>query len=177
MIKSSVSHEPTNEAKASVQPSAIRFRPIGPEDEAFLYEVYASTRAGEMALVDWDDEQKESFLRMQFNAQHQEYRKRYADDEFLIILSGDQPIGRLYLGRWADEFRIIDITLLPARRNGGIGTSLMQDIMHEAAGEGKPVRIHVEKNNPAMRLYRRLGFGPIHDQGVYLLMEWKPDAA
>ena len=48
----------------------------------------------------------------------------------------------------------------------------MRDLLDEAAGAGKAVTIHVEKNNPAMRLYRRLGFETVEDQGVYDLMRW-----
>jgi hypothetical protein len=32
--------------------------------------------------------------------------------------------------------------------------------------------IHVERLNPAVRLYERLGFRQIEDKGVYLFMEW-----
>ena len=76
----------------------------------------------------------------------------------------------------ADEIRLIDIALLLEHRNAGIGARLLQDLLAEAAQAGKPVRIHVEKFNPALRLYERLGFTPIEDQGVYLLMQWSPDA-
>jgi ribosomal protein S18 acetylase RimI-like enzyme len=68
--------------------------------------------------------------------------------------------------------RIVDIALLPRYRNGGIGTAILRDILAEAATAGKPVRIHVEKFNPAMRWYERVGFRAIEDQGVYVLMEW-----
>jgi len=39
-------------------------------------------------------------------------------------------------------------------------------------GEGKALGIHVEKFNPAMKLYERLGFKPVEDQGIYLLMQF-----
>ena len=58
------------------------------------------------------------------------------------------------------------------------GGGIMQDLLDEAAAEGKAVRIHVERNNPAMHLYQRLGFQQIGDTDVYLLMEWNaPDTA
>lgn len=34
--------------------------------------------------------------------------------------------------------------------------------------------MHVERFNPARRLYARLGFRQIADQGVYLLLEREP---
>ncbi|MCP4663054.1 MAG: GNAT family N-acetyltransferase [bacterium] len=49
-------------------------------------------------------------------------------------------------------------------------------LLTEAEEAGKPVRIHVERFNPAMRLYERLGFTQVDDQGVYYLMEWSPPA-
>lgn len=53
----------------------------------------------------------------------------------------------------------------------------MRQILAEGAEAGKLVRIHVEENNPALRLYRRLGFKKIEEQGVYYLIEWAPDRA
>ena len=50
----------------------------------------------------------------------------------------------------------------------------MADVLAEGQRVGKPVRIHVERNNPALRLYHRLGFSSVEDQGVYYLMEWRP---
>lgn len=52
----------------------------------------------------------------------------------------------------------------------------MQDVLDRAASAGKKVRIHVEHNNPALRLYERLGFEQVEEQGIYYLMEWRPPA-
>ena len=57
-----------------------------------------------------------------------------------------------------------------------MGSLLMRRILDEAADKGVPVRIHVERNNPALHLYHRLGFQQVDDQGVYFLMQWNPDA-
>jgi ribosomal protein S18 acetylase RimI-like enzyme len=152
----------------------ITFRPIRPEDEALLYQIYASTREEELAQVPWDTAEKEAFLRMQFNAQHQYYQEQFPHAAFQIILRDDRPIGRLYVNRRPDVIHLIDIALLPANRNRGIGTSLLKELLAEASEVGKPVRIHVEHFNPALRLYERLGFSQIGDHGVYYLMEWLP---
>jgi GNAT superfamily N-acetyltransferase len=150
---------------------AICFRPIAPSDEPFLCQVYASTRLDELAVTDWTDEQKAAFLHMQFVAQHTFYQENYTDTDFLVVLQDDTPIGRLYVARWKDEIRIVDIALLPAYRGTGIGTTILRDLLAEADAAGKPVRIHVERENPALRLYQRLGFVMIEDKGVYLFME------
>lgn len=157
--------------------SDVGFRKIGEADLDFLFRVYASTRAEEMALVDWTGSEKASFLRMQFEAQHKYYVETFETARFDLILKGRDPIGRLYVDRRPDEIRIIDIALLPEQRNAGIGSGLLHDLLDEAGRSGKAVRIHVEQNNPAMSLYRRLGFTGIEEQGIYLLMEWRPNPA
>jgi ribosomal protein S18 acetylase RimI-like enzyme len=140
----------------------------------FLYQVYASTRADELAIVDWSQEQKDAFLQMQFDAQHKYYQESYTDASFDVILRDSQPIGRLYLDRREAEIRIVDIAILPEHRNAGIGTAMLRDIMAEAASMDKVVTIHVEKFNPALRLYKRLRFRQKGDSGVYFLLEWSP---
>jgi ribosomal protein S18 acetylase RimI-like enzyme len=136
--------------------------------------VYAGTRAEEMDLVDWSEAQKGAFLRMQFRAQDQFYKDNYRGAEYFVILLDGQPVGRLYLHRRSDELRIMDIALLPAFRGRGIGTTLLKNILEEAVNECLPVSIHVERFNPALHLYRRLGFRLVEERGVYLFMKWFP---
>ncbi len=155
----------------------VTLRTVEPTDEAFLYDVYASTRSEELALVAWSETQKTTFLKMQFAAQHRYYTEHYSDTTFQIILAEEYPAGRLYVARWPDEMRIVDIALLPHYRNAGIGTALLQQLLAEAVAANKCVRIHVEQFNPALRFYERLGFAPIGEGGVYLLMEWAPSRA
>ncbi len=154
--------------------SGLSLRPIRPRDRAFLYKVYAGTRAEELAVVPWDEAEKERFLQWQFDAQHKFYMEQCPAARFDIVLQRRRRIGRLYVDRQADEIRIIDIALLAEHRGKGIGGGLMRDLLDEAAAAGKPVRIHVEKFNRARGLYERLGFTQIEDQDVYLLMEWRP---
>lgn len=141
----------------------------------FLLRLYATTRADEMAMIaDWSDGQKDAFVRMQFEAQHAWYQEHYSDARFNLVLVDGAPAGRLYVHRRPTEIRLVDISLMPDLRGRGIGTSLLRELMAEAETAGKPLTIHVEKYNPAMRLYQRLGFKSIADRGPYDLMEWRP---
>lgn len=151
-----------------------RLRPVQPADHELLLAIYASTRTDEMALVDWTTEQKESFLRMQFEAQTRYYIENYSGAEFQVILHDDQPVGRLYIHHKVDEIRIMDIALLPDHRGHGIGSTLLNEILKKGEAANLPVSIHVERMNPALRLYERLGFRLREDKGVYLLLEKKP---
>lgn len=151
----------------------LTFRPITDEDLPFLARLYASTRAQEMAMVPWSDEQKAAFLEQQFEAQHVHYQKNFRKAELSLIEHEGQPVGRLYVDRREKEIRLVDIALVPEARNRGWGSRLLRRVMAEGEEKGLPVSIHVEQFNPALRLYERLGFRQIEEQGPYYLMEWR----
>ena len=133
--------------------------------------MYASTRAEELAVVPWDDAQKDAFLRAQFDAQDAWWHENYAEASFDVIVVDGEPAGRLYVHRGTSEIRIVDIALLPEHRGDGVGTRLLEDLLAEGDASGKSVTIHVERMNPALRLYERLGFALAEDKGVYLFLE------
>ena len=143
------------------------------EDAAFLQRVYASTRAEELAMTDWSEEQKAAFCLHQLSAQDSHYRQHYPTAVYSVIERGSERAGRLYVDRWEKEIRIMDITLLPEYRGAGIGTKLLRVLQEEARSAGKVLSIHVEKFNRARHLYERLGFQVAQDKDVYLLMEWR----
>jgi ribosomal protein S18 acetylase RimI-like enzyme len=158
----------------AVASPSISLRPVEAGDEPFLLRVYASTRADELALVPWSDAEKDAFLRQQFDAQARQYREHYDGATFDVIEVDGRRGGRLYVARWEDEIRIIDLSLLPEHRGVGIGTRLLRELLEEGARTGKTVSIHVERLNPARRLYERLGFAVVEDKGVYLFLERPP---
>ena len=152
----------------------MSLRPSAPDDDDLLRRVYASTRVEELAVTGWDDVTKDAFLAQQFEAQRDYYRANYDGASYDVILVEGQPAGRLYVARWDDEIRLMDIALLPEHRGKGVGTHLLKRLMEEADRSGKPLTIHVERQNPALTLYRRLGFEVAADRGVYVLMRWEP---
>ena len=151
----------------------IDLRDATAEDRELLFQVYASTRASEMALVPWSDEQKLAFLQMQFEAQHVDYHQRYPEGDFKVITREREPIGRIYLHRGDDRIHILDIALLPEYRNAGIGSILLRNVLSEAAQSGKKVDIYVESFNPSLRLFERLGFAISRQDSFNLLLEWQ----
>src|ERR1051325_11420908 len=153
--------------------AGLTFRPITEADLPFLSRLYASTRTEELSVLDWSEEQKAAFLRQQFEAQHAHYQTYFAGSDFLLIERAGAPIGRLYLWRAAEEHRIVDIAFLTEHRRRGLGLALLRDVLDAAAAAQKPVLIHVEKFNPAMSLYRRLGFVAVAEEGAYDLMRWE----
>jgi len=156
--------------------AGLAFRAAGEADVPFLFRVYASTRAQELAQAPWTNEQKAAFVAQQAQAQHVDYRRNFADADYLVIERAGEGVGRLYLDRREREHNIIDIAFLPEHCGQGYGAALIADLLDEAAAAGKPMEIYVEKFNPAMRLYRRLGFVTVEEQGVYDLLRWTPPA-
>jgi ribosomal protein S18 acetylase RimI-like enzyme len=153
---------------------SLSLRPADAGDEPFLMRVYASTREGELALVPWSADQKAGFVAHQFAAQAAHHERHYTGMTSQVILRGGDPVGRLLVARWAEEIRIVDITLLPRHRGAGAGSALVRELMDEAAAAGKRLSIHVERGNRALGLYERLGFRPAGEHGVYLRMVWGP---
>jgi ribosomal protein S18 acetylase RimI-like enzyme len=153
-------------------PPALRLRPATAGDRDFLLRVYAESRAEELAATGWSAEEKRAFLEGQFAAQDSHYRRHFPACEYLVVELEGRPIGRLYRDRRHDEIRVVDIALLAAERGRGFGGRLMREVLDEAAREGVVVRIHVERSNPARRLYDRLGFRVEEEGEVYDLLLW-----
>lgn len=153
-----------------IQLAAITTRPLLPTDQEFSYQVYASTRLEELALIPWPDVKKEAFVRMQFEIRDQQYRSEYPEALTEIILCNDVPAGTLITSQTADTLFLVDIALLPHFRGAGIGARILQDLQ----AQGKKVILHVLKDNPAQHLYSRLGFVTVAEDSMYLGMEWNP---
>jgi ribosomal protein S18 acetylase RimI-like enzyme len=155
--------------------AATRLRPETEADVEFLAALYASTRAEEMTLAsDWSDEFKQAFLRSQFDAQSEHYKKHYSAAEYWVIERDGVPVGRLYLHYQPKDLRIVDIALMPEHRRHGIGRTILGQLLADAQAAGRNVSLHVERNNPALSLYHDLGFKEISEYGYYFLLEWQP---
>ncbi len=154
----------------------VTLRPARPEDQAFLFDLYAGTRRDEMAAWGLDEAMLAALLKMQFAGQQGTYRTQFPEADHHIILHGEQPIGRLLVDRGGEQIVLVDVALLPEARGAGLGTRLLRQLQEEAAAKGLPLRLKVLLSNPARRLYRRLGFVGLGEDGVYEQMEWRPAA-
>jgi RimJ/RimL family protein N-acetyltransferase len=165
-----------SEESTTSDKGVVALRPTRAADEAFLLQVYTSSREQEMALVSWDAAQREAFLKLQFTAQQQHYNDYFPDSDHSIIELDGEPVGRLYVARTDEEIRLLDITILPRYRGAGLGTPIIEGVMAEAARACKPVRVYVEYYNPSRRLFERLGFYSIEESGINIRLEWSPKA-
>jgi ribosomal protein S18 acetylase RimI-like enzyme len=165
----------TDSAKAE-SPVSVSLRPVTPADREFLVAVYGGTRAQELAQVAWDEGQKEAFVRWQFERQEEEYKQRYPDARYDVILVDGVPAGRMWVGVDDKQIRLLDIAIVPEFQNRGVGSQLLRQLMVEAKQANKVLRHMVfVLNDNAHRFYERLGFVTIEDLGGYKHMEWVPD--
>lgn len=150
----------------------VTLRPVQPDDEELVFTLYAASRGDEMAAWGWTEAQQSAFLRLQFNGRQQHYKTEYPQAEHQIILLDGTPIGGMVVVRLDSAFRLADIVLLPEHRGKGYGAALIGDLLAEARQANKPVQLFVERWNPAIRLYQRMGFAVVGDIGSHLSMEW-----
>jgi GNAT superfamily N-acetyltransferase len=155
-------------------PAGVALRPIVDADLPFLGELYASTRWDELAPVPWSDDAKRAFLLQQHSLQHRHYQTHYAGAEFLLLEAGGCPIGRIYVHRSSCELCLVDISLLPPHRGRGLGTVLIGELVAEADVAGLPVTLHVERDNPAQRLYARYRFRLDEEGEIYQKLRRDP---
>ncbi len=179
----------------SLNQPGIGLRTETDADLDFLIALYTSTRWQELAPVDWPEATKLQFLAQQARLQHAHYREHYVGAERLLITaplaraaeaSGDSSlwpdplsphdtlIGRIYLRSGSSEIRLMDIALLPQLCGGGIGRCLIEALQAQGSARGLDITLHVEPNNPAQRLYQRLGFTLIEQRGVYDFLGYTP---
>jgi len=152
----------------------LTLRRVTSDDDAFLLSVYDSTRAEELNQVQWEEGQRETFLKWQFEMQRREYDARFPNAEYDVIVIDGEPAGRIWIARTDEEIRLLDIAILTAFQNRGVGTILLRKLIDEAKVTGKRLRHMVfVLNNNAHRFYERLGFVEIDDVGGYKHMEWR----
>ena len=133
------------------------------DDEALLYALH---RDGLREYVELTWGWEEEWQRAHFAGQYR------AAANAVIVRPGTPPraIGRLSLTRHWRSVYLRDIELLASERNRGIGGAIIGAILSLGRSTGRRVELQVLKCNPAQRLYERMGFRVIGDDGTRLRM-------
>jgi RimJ/RimL family protein N-acetyltransferase len=153
----------------------IILRPEREQDTAFLADLFRGTAGRDLARMPVDDAMKDALLRMQFASQRASYRAQYPMARFDIIEQGGQAIGRIVIDPGTEAGCIVDVALIPAQRNRGLGTAILTGVVEHFAQCERRVRCQVlAGNEPSLRMFRRVGFRPVDDAPPYLHLEWRP---
>ena len=144
--------------------------PAGSSDQAFLREVFASTRRIELDLLGADTRVRDDFVQMQMLAQRRSIALHYPTAIELIVRHHGQPAGRLWLHEGEEGLRVVDITILPAFQRMGGATACLRVLLELADSDGVPTHLHVLQDNPIRHWYARLGFEITSVSGLYQAM-------
>jgi ribosomal protein S18 acetylase RimI-like enzyme len=75
-----------------------------------------------------------------------------------IIMLAARPVGLLKVVREGSEWELVQIQLVPDLHGAGLGKKLVESVIADAREAGVSLRLSVLRENPARRLYERLGF-------------------
>ncbi len=146
---------------------AVTTRSVDSTDTPFLIELFAESGDAQAWLAAADRQ----LLEMQFSAQGRGYAARFPGAAHEIILVDGEPAGQMRWTELADEFRIIDISLLPRCRRHGAATLVYRDILARARAAAKPARASVARVNAvSLAFHARVGFTVERETGTHYLM-------
>lgn len=106
-----------------------------------------------------------------------DFRERWSAAETRIITRAGADVGWLQAAAEGDALFLKQLFVDAPLRRQGIGTQVMHQLIDESARAGRAVTLGVVKTNPALRLYRRLGFSITHEDERKLYMRRERDAA
>ena len=143
-------------------PGDITFRTADEGDYAFAWESYvAGIRAYTEDLMEWHEgRQSESFRRQWDSGKRAQ-----------IIVEGGTDVGWFQAAIHPSEIILQQLFVVGERRGNGIGTAVLTHMIGAWKDEGKPIVLTVLRNNPAVRLYERLGFSVAGEEGVKYRMQ------
>jgi GNAT superfamily N-acetyltransferase len=152
----------------------LSMRPETDADAAFLFHLFASTKAAEMALMPLDETGRMHLLDMQFRSMTATYRHSFPNARFDVVELDATPVGRLITDVRPDCVYYVDIALLPERQGAGIATALMNAVLEEPRRLGVPGRVQVLSSNTAsLRLCQRIGMRLRSEAPPFVELEWR----
>jgi ribosomal protein S18 acetylase RimI-like enzyme len=159
-------------------PPPCTFRPMTSDDEPFVKDLYGITLRRQMPLeaLGLSPEQLAAVLEHQYQSMMLHYNSNYPWAEISIVVRNGVDAGRLIIIEFEDEVRLGDLMILPEHQNNGICTYIMRKYLAKGIETNRKIRLHVEKPNPAVRLYEREKFVIIEDLSSHWLMEYRGDS-
>ncbi len=92
------------------------------------------------------------------SVEHQRKRVLQDFDSIRVLEIDGEPVGMLKIVKKPDQWKLVQIQVLPTFQNRGIGGAMVERLLNDARRECTPVSLSVLKVNPARHLYERLGF-------------------
>lgn len=148
---------------------SITFLKKTDEYSAFIKELFFYHKTHELNACNFQPEMLVSLLEMQFRAQEMAYQQQFPEAEGFVLATGQRPVGWLLINK-AETYHIVNIIVHHDFRGQGIGAAAINEIIEQARNSNLSVTVNVDKNNPALKLYSRLGFRVAGKDEVYVTM-------
>jgi ribosomal protein S18 acetylase RimI-like enzyme len=138
----------------------ISLRGAKEQDYEFMYRLH---REALKEYIDWtwgwDEDRQANYFKEHFDLSGKK-----------IIQHNGMDIGCLAVQDKGDHIFLSYIALLPPHQGRGIGSTLIKSVLDEARKKDLPVKLKVLRNNPAHRLYERLGFRVMETSKTHYIM-------
>ena len=132
-------------------PLAFDLRPATRSDFAFCWSIYRDAmKPLTEAVADWNEP-----------VQYRIVEQAVTDPGTSILRADKIDVGWVQVEEGRQVVLLKQLFLLPAARNRGLGTSFLTWMKERAERKRKDLTLDVLTNNPARRLYERLGFKPV----------------
>ena len=127
----------------------VSLRPASGADIEFCFGLHRSAFYQYVTEIwGWDEDDQRAI-----------HARNFKPERVQIVSVDGVDVGRLDVDFGDEEIFLLLIELLPTHQGRGIGSRLIQQLLDQAAVEGKPLALNVLEVNPrAYALYRRLGF-------------------
>jgi RimJ/RimL family protein N-acetyltransferase len=143
------------------------------EDEPLLFALYRDAMRDYVAETwGWDEHWQRAHFFQAYVPAHHAVIFRSAIQGTGHAQGEERLVGRICLTRHWHRIFLRDIELVASERNRGLGTAIVRTVLELARTEHRAVELLVLKCNPAQRLYARLGFSAIADDGARLTMRY-----
>lgn len=92
---------------------------------------------------------------------------------FFIVRHNDCNVGAIKVLSSDSVIEILQFQMHPSHQSRGYGAAIMRQVIETA--RPRPVRLTVLKQNPALRLYLRLGFCVMAEDHYEYHLQYQPD--
>ena len=146
------------------QQNELSLRPVSESDIPWLVALRQETMGNYLNLSGMSTSQQDLLNRVLFNFK-----------ETQIIQSHRKDIGMIKLVREESCWNLIQLQIVPAFQEKGIGTTLIKNLIAEARQADASVILSVLKKNPVKSLYEKLGFQVIAEDEHSYKMQIKKE--
>ncbi|MCR8657149.1 GNAT family N-acetyltransferase [Paenibacillus endoradicis] len=131
----------------------------------FLFSLFVSTLAVEMAAWGWSNPQALLFLSSQYDIQQRSYKQQFRNLKTYMMFQAEQT----------GSIRIVNLIITSNMQGLGIGTSVLRFLQRNAGQQHKSIDLSVENTNHAKQWYIHLGFAEVSVQDWNSSMSWYPE--